>query len=93
MNEIIIIDTISQITKWNTKYAHSSKPSKWIMIKSDSDKEFCLYGLISGNFLTYATASKWNEVKVWRTFNGAIKALNLFAENGSWGMRHWNKNN
>jgi hypothetical protein len=90
MNDIKIVNSIEEIKEPNVKYAHISKPTKWIRIDEDGEKEFCVYGLVSGDNPTSITGSNWNMVKVWRTFNGTIRALNNYSKNGAWGMSHWN---
>ena len=86
--EIIVINSIDEITEVGIRYAHSSKPLKWISIDKDGN-EYCLYGMISGDLPTFATGSNWNQVKFWKKFNGVIKAIKIFSKNGSWGLRHW----
>ncbi len=88
-NEIKIIKSIDEITEYDVMYAHESKPSRWIRIDKDSEKEFCIYGLISGDQPTSITTSNWNQVKVWKTINGAIRSLKKYSQDGRWGMRHW----
>jgi len=92
MTEIKIINSIDEITEFDVMYAHCDKPSRWIRIDKDGEKEFCVYGMISGDIPTVVGTSKHNEVKVWKTFNGVIRALKKYSKDGSWGMRHWNVN-
>ncbi len=89
MNEIKVVNSIDEITEFDVKYAHVSKPRKWIQIDKDGEKEFCVYGLVSGDQSTSITTSNWNEVKYWKTFSGVIRALKLYSKSGQWGMKHW----
>lgn len=90
MNDIKIVNSIEDIKEPNVKYAHISKPTKWIRIDEDGEKEFCVYGLVSGDMPTSITGSGWNSVKVWRTFNGVVRSLIKYSETSLWGMHHWN---
>jgi len=91
MNDIIIVDSIDEITQCDVKYAHSSKPSKWIQIDKDGEKEFCVFGFVCGNQPTSITTSNWNQVKDWKTFNGVIRSLKKYSEEHNWGLSHWSK--
>lgn len=91
MNDIIIVNSIDEITKCNVKYAHASRPNRWIQVDKDSETEYCVYGMVTGEFPQSVTTSNWQRVKVWKTFKGVIRALKLYSKDGSWGMRHWGK--
>lgn len=85
-----IIDSIDEIIDCDTRYAHSSKPNKYISIDMDYDGTFSIYGMVCGDHATAITREgNWNYVKEWKTFNGAKKALKLYAEKSEWGMSHW----
>ncbi len=86
---IKIIKSIDEITESDIKYAHVSKPSQWISIDKEGEKEFCVYGFVSGDQPTSITTSNWNEVKIWKTFNGVIRTLKKYSKDGSYGFRHW----
>lgn len=88
--EIILVNSIDEITKTDTKYAHVSKPKRWITIDKDAEKEYCVYGMVSGDQPTSITTSNWNQVKVWKTFNGVLRGLKKYSTKNSWGMKHWN---
>ncbi len=92
-NEIKVIKSIDEITEHGIKYAHESRPRKWIQIDKDGEKEFCVYGLISGDQPTSVTTSNWNQVKVWKTFSGVVRTLKKYSQKGQWGMRHWDVDN
>lgn len=87
--EIKIVNSVDEITQYNVKYAHASRPSKYISIDKDGDKEYCIFGMICGDQPTSVTESG-NMVKVWKTFNGAKRALKKYSQNGYWGTKHWN---
>lgn len=89
MDEIRIINSIEEITEFDVKYAHISKPHRWIRVDKDGEQEFCVYGMVSGDQSTAITTSNWNKVKIWKTFNGVMRALKNYIKIGSWGMKHW----
>lgn len=92
MQNIIIIDNISQIEKPNVRYAHRSNASKWIMIEySYCNKDFCVSKLINGKMPTIIGSE--TKVKYWKTFNGVRRALKTYSKDGRWGMSHWNNDN
>lgn len=90
--EIKIVNSVDEITQYNVKYAHASRPSKYISIDKDGDKEYCIHGMICGDQPTVVTENA-NRVKNWKSFNGALRALKTYSHDNRWGMGHWNKNN
>jgi hypothetical protein len=45
--------------------------------------------MVSGDQSTSITTSNWNQVKVWKTFNGVVRALKNYSNDSGWGMGHW----
>jgi hypothetical protein len=88
-SDIQIINSIDEIVQCDVKYAHKSKPRKYICIDKDGEKEYCIFGYICGDQPTAATENA-NRVKYWKTFNGVKRALKKYSQTGEWGMRHWN---
>lgn len=89
--EIKIVNSIDEITQHDVKYAHVSHPSKYISIDKDGDKEYCIHGMICGDQPTVVTENA-NRVKIWKSFNGAKRALKSYSKKGYWGTRHWDIN-
>lgn len=87
--EIKIINSLDEITETGVRYAHVSRRGQWIQIDKDAEKEFCVYGMVSGNQPTTICASNVYRVKYWKTFNGVIRSLKKYSQDGGWGMRHW----
>ncbi len=89
---MVVINSIDEIIEADVRYAHFSKPDKYISIDKEFDGTFTIYGYICGDTPTAVTTSG-NMCQVWKTFNGAKRALKLFAKKSYWGMAHWNKLN
>ncbi len=89
---IVVITSIDEIKEADVRYAHTSKPNKYISIDKEPDGTFTVYGYISGDHPTAVTVSG-NMCKEWITFEGAKRSLKQFAKNGQWGMSHWNTTN
>lgn len=88
-SNITIVNSIEEITEYDKKYAHASKPFKWIQIEKEPDGTFTVYGMVSGSFPTSITGSNSNYIKHWKTFNGVKRYLTLCLKSGEWGMGHW----
>ena len=85
---IFVISSLDEIDALNIKFAHPSKPNKWIRIEQDSATEFSVYGMVSGDSPTSVTTNGY-YVKTWKNLENVKKALKRFADNGDWGMSHW----
>jgi hypothetical protein len=88
-DEIILVNSIDEITKTDTKYAHVSNPNKWIKIDKDAENEYSVYGMVCGDQPTAITGSNVYLVKNWKTFNGVKNSLKRYSKDGGWGMNHW----
>ena len=86
----ILISSIDEITQSDTRYAHISKPSKWIQINLEYDGEYTIFGMVFGDQPTAVSKSGF-MCRTWKTFKGAKNYLKICSKNGSWGMGHWNQ--
>lgn len=84
VESVKIIRRIEDIKKSNIKYAtRTSGHNRWFMI--DHDKEgYCIYGYVCGQMPT--SVCKTSYVTYWKTWNGLIRAIRLFAKSGAWGF-------
>jgi len=84
--EIIVVNSLDEITAVG-RYAHASKPSKYIQIDLD-DNMYNVFGFVSGQLPT-SIAKNNNYIKEWKTFKGVISYLKQCSISGAWGMSHW----
>lgn len=85
---IKVIASINDITEADIKYAYLPQPDKWIRIRKEDDDTFYIDGMICGEHPDIVTEKK-NRVKIWKTFNGAVRAIKGWNKQGGWGVSHW----
>jgi hypothetical protein len=85
--EIKVISSLDEITEVDVYYAHTSRPHKYIKLDLDTDGTISIYGKICGDHPTFVSSGQY--VKSWKSVRTAIKALKIYANDGSWGMGHW----
>ena len=84
MEEIKLINSLDEITEYDTRYAHVNYPNKWIEIELEPEGTFSVYGFVSGDQPTCITNGQY--VKEWKTFKGALSYLKKCSIDGGWGM-------
>lgn len=82
-----IIHSINEIIKPSIKYTtYNGLNPKWFQIDKESEG-YCIYGYVCGSIPT--SVCKGDMVQFWKTWNGVIKAIRRFTQEGSWGFQNY----